>query len=79
MSAEAPIIESYPLIQYMRRNGKSIAVGSAIATFVLVTSIGGGSAGGRLLRAGALAAAVGGGLAYLQELTAVIAETLLPQ
>ncbi|HVC78174.1 MAG TPA: hypothetical protein VND96_16810 [Candidatus Micrarchaeaceae archaeon] len=79
MSAEAPIVEPYPLIQYIRRNGKTIAVGSAIATFVMVTSNGNGSSRRRLLRAGALAAAVGGGLAYLQELTAVIAETLLPQ
>jgi hypothetical protein len=73
------VAESYPVLQFVRKHGKRVAFGSAVATFLLVASGTGGTRAGRLVRATALAGAVGAGLAYMHEMTQVIGDTLLPQ
>jgi hypothetical protein len=69
----------YPLIEVMRSHGRRVAVGAAVATFAVVAADRGLRPARRTFAASAAAAAVGVALAYVHEMTVVVAETLLPE
>ncbi|MHB8672993.1 MAG: hypothetical protein ACYDAK_04860 [Candidatus Limnocylindrales bacterium] len=71
--------ERFPLIQLERRHGRTIAFVASGATFVSFIGPRHRRGLGDLVRALALSGAVGVSLAYMHELTVVIAETLLPE
>jgi hypothetical protein len=69
----------YPLIEAMRAHGPRIAVGAAVTTFALIVAGGRQGRAERLVLASIASVSVGVSLAYVHEMTVVIAETLLPE
>jgi hypothetical protein len=68
------------MINLMRNHGRQVALASALATFVVtLRGTGPGSRSSQLITSTALSVAVGGTVAYLHELTQVLASTLLPE
>jgi hypothetical protein len=72
-------VPTYPAIALMRSHGKKLSIGSAIATFAVTVTGDENRRQGRILRALLVSTAVGAGVAYLQEMTEVVASTLLPE
>lgn len=70
---------SYPAIALMRAHGKKLSAVTAAATFAVTVSGPDNNGSPNVLRALVLSAAVGGCVAYLQEITEVVASTLLPE
>jgi hypothetical protein len=63
----------------MRAHGRRIAAGAAAATFAVIATSGEGQRVRRLVLASVASGAVAVALAYVHEMTVVIAETLLPE
>lgn len=78
--AELGSVPTYPMINLMRNHGREVAVASALATFALtLRGSNHGSRSSQLITSTALSVAVGGTVAYMHELTQVLASTLLPE
>lgn len=68
----------YPFLTAMRENGYEIAAAAAALTFLALLA-NGGARPGSVVRAVGASAVVGASLAYVHEMTVIVAETLLPE